>query len=389
LGLPPKRVRASSARHHTVTRLAVVACFLACTEDVPVPVDARVQTRHAADAELHVSAELRRMSLVRELAPKRDVETVVLSRAALVAKLEAHVSRVVPRAEIDSEARFLKVLGVLPSDVDYERSVYDSLRESIGGMYEPLDKRMYVPDDLEPGVLALTVSHELVHALQDQYFDLGVLERYVPGASDTMLARSCLAEGDAMSATDEELDSSVLARGGYIEREIASPYVFGTAFVRALRRQGGWAEVDRAWTRGALTTEQVLHPDKWFAGERGIEVPVPTFASLGSATRVATDVRGELGLRLVLASAMPDGAAAQVAEAWGGDSLVIVRVDERYDALAWRVRFDDEPHARGAYPTLSQAFSPRACQVVRDARDIVVLVGPPADVCARWAKEIF
>jgi hypothetical protein len=337
-----------------------------------------------------VAEVLRRMSLARELGVTRGVEQVALPRGKLLEKLEAHVARTVPHVEIASEELFLKVMGALPQDVDYERAVYASLRDSAGGMYEPFDETMYVADDLAPDALATSLAHESVHALQDQHFDLGALERYVAGASETMLARSCLAEGDATSATGErvDLDAASANAASYIEREIVAPYVEGTAFVRALRQRGGWVLVDQAWTRGGLTTEQVLHPDKWLAAEPALDVPVPTFATLGAAaTRIATDVRGELGLRLVLESAVPHASAVAGATGWGGDSVVVVRTAASV-ALAWRIRFDDDDSARSGFAMIAQAFGARAC-VTHGGRDTLVLVGPPPETCVRWSKEIF
>jgi hypothetical protein len=331
------------------------------------------------------------MSLVRELAVLHDVQQVALSRAGLLAKVEAHVARSVPRVEIANEELFLKTIGVLPSDASYERSVYAALHDSNAGMYEPFDKKIYVPDDLEPQALEMSVAHECVHALQDQHFDLGALETFIVGASDTMLARSCLAEGDATSASDDRDDANATDANAvsYVERELVSPYIVGTAFVRALRRRGGWSLVNQAWSRGELTTEQVLHPEKWLGAEPALAVPIPTFATLGTTVvRAWTDVRGELGLRLILESAMPPTAAAAGATGWGGDSLVVVRSAED-TSLAWRIRFDDRATSDNAFTTISQAFAARACAVTKDDRDVLILVGPTPETCARWSKEIF
>ncbi len=368
-------------------QVLLLAFVLSCTRGAPLvdlPTPDEVAREHDS---VRLDATLRRMSLVRELQATHDVERVVLPRPELLAKVKEHVARAVPRDVIAHEQLFLKAMGVLDVRDDYEQTVYAALHGSTGGMYEPFDKKMYLPDDLAPSSLAIALAHESVHALQDQHFGLEAIERYVPGASDTMLARSCLAEGDAMNAT-AEADTVDATGASYVEREILAPYVTGAAFVRALRRRGGWALVNTAWTRGSLTTEQILHPNKWLAEERALDVPAPTFATLGpQATRVATDVRGELGLRLVLESAVPHASAAAAASGWGGDTLVIVR-DGSSVALAWRIRFDDDASAQSAFPTLSEAFAARACSVTASARDVLILVGPPRETCSRWSKEI-
>jgi hypothetical protein len=364
---------------------------------MPHPSSSSVNARHDFQAQAHasappISAMLRRMADARELAVLRGVAETRLSRADVMQRLRAHVARVVPRTEIEHEDAFLKMVGVVGLDTTYEKLAYDAIGESIAGMYEPFDRTMYVPSDLPTEVRDASVAHESVHALQDQHFDLQKLEQWVPGNSDAMLARSCLAEGDATSATIEVgAEDTPLADddADYIEREITAPYVLGTAFVQALRKRGGWTEVNAAWTSVSLTTEQILHPDKWVTREPALVVPQPTIQALGaSAMVVASDMRGELGLRLVLGAAVPPLAAKSGAEGWGGDALVLVRTG-RDMALAWRIRFDDEPLARAAYVTIAQAFSARACHVSRESRDVLVLVGPAAETCTRWSKEIF
>jgi hypothetical protein len=332
---------------------------------------------------------LERMARARELAVMRDVKRAVVTRAGIVAKLEEHVAREVPREEIRAEDAFLKALGVIAQSADYERDVYAAIRESAGGMYEPFDQTMYLPDDLAPETLAVSLAHESVHALQDQHFDLRAFERYMPGATDEMLARSCLAEGDATEATGEEPEA--LATRTYVERELAAPYVVGTAFVRALEARGGWAEVDRAWTRGGLTTEQVLHPEKWVANERAERVEAPTFAALGPAFRSdGVDVKGELSLRLVLETAVPEDRARDAASGWAGDAAVLAH-DGARTALAWRIRFDDEASAARARTVMANVFSARACtSVTAKARDVLLLVGPEGEcgALARWSSEV-
>ena len=54
--------------------------------------------------------------------------------------------------------------------------------------------------DLGEDEAEATLAHELVHALQDQRWDLESRSRYRPGDGDRSEAVSALAEGDATSA---------------------------------------------------------------------------------------------------------------------------------------------------------------------------------------------
>jgi hypothetical protein len=326
---------------------------------------------------------LERMARARELSIVRDVKRVDVDRAGLVARLEAHVAREIPREEIRAEDAFLKAVGAIAPEIDYEREVYASLRDGAAGMYEPFDQTMYLASDLSPATLATTVAHESVHALQDQHFDLRAFQGYLRGQTDTMVARSCLAEGDATEATGETPST---APTDYIAREIVAPYTFGSAFVRALRADGGWAEVDRAW-KTPLTTEQILHPEKWRAGERAETVPAPTFATLERFRDPFVDTKGELSLRLVLESFLDEARAAEGASGWAGDTAVLVS-DGAHTALAWRIRWDDDASAARGFAALGEAFAHRpSCAVTRAGRDALLLVGPP-DRLARWSKEV-
>ena len=53
------------------------------------------------------------------------------------------------------------------------------------------------------------------------------------------------------------------------------PYRRGTAFVADLLRAGGWAQVDAALRTPPATTEQVIHLEKYLAGEPAIPVRIP------------------------------------------------------------------------------------------------------------------
>lgn len=365
----------------------VLAAVVACgASEAKPPVVPETVVDAPADAQpIAADPVLERMSRARELSIVRDVKRLDVDRAGLVARLEAHVAREIPREEIRAEDAFLKALGAIAPEVDYEREVYSALRDGAAGMYEPFDQTMYLASDLAPSTLAATLAHESVHALQDQHFDLRAFQGYLRGKTDTMDARSCLAEGDATEASGE---TPAGAPDDYIARELIAPYNFGTAFVRALRAKGGWAEVDRAW-KTPLTTEQILHPEKWFAGEPAESVPAPTFAALGDAYRDPfVDVKGELVLRLVLGSFVSEAHAAEGSGGWAGDSALLVR-DGTRTALAWRIRWDDDASAARGYAVLVQAFAYHRtpCSVTRAGRDALLLVGP-ADRLARWSKEV-
>ena len=103
-----------------------------------------------------------------------------------------------------------------------------------------------------------------------------------------------------------------------LAQQLAFPYTQGRVFVNALLHAGGQPRVDRAFREPPTTTEQVLHPEKFFAGEgpKRIADPTPDKASTSKG------VVGELILRLLMATAVRADEAMAAAAGWGGDRYV-------------------------------------------------------------------
>jgi len=374
-----------------------------------------------------VERMLKKVSLVRGLTAKRSVPGVTLERDALLARVKDHVGREVPHQAIVDEGRIYQLLGEMPTQYDYEKGIFTMLEAQLAGYYEPADGTMYMAKDLEGPMADITLSHELVHALQDQNFDLKSKSKYMPGQGDYQTALSALAEGDATSsmidvaldgqktATDvpNELFSKLIRSGmtgadmgdapRVMSAELIAPYIDGTMFVNELRRRGGWSKVDDAWRDPPASTEQILHVDKWFSHEAPVAVPAPTASALGSAwTAASTDTLGELTWRTVLEEWMPAQRAQMAAANWGGDRCVLFHNADQ-SAFAWRVRYDaaspnDDAFATNAFaaiaPTVAKSGDPNfACRarsdrgplaIARKGRDLVILAGP-ADT-AKWAS---
>jgi hypothetical protein len=323
---------------------------------------------------------LAQVERVRKLDATKSVPGAELDRAALIARVKAHVARELPPQAIRNEGLELQLFGFLPTDYDYEGAEYDLLEEQLAGYYEPADGTMYLASDLRADEADATLAHELVHALQDQHWDLERRSRYRPGAGDEAETVSALAEGDATSAMYDMIVPRVLGANAtaldvpdisgqiregisqgpgakapsVMRSSLAAPYIYGTIFVNTLRRQGGWAAVDRAWEDPPTTTEQILHVEKWLAHEAAKEVSAPPFASLGSGwTASDEDSEGELGARTAFEEWLPLSDAAQTAGGWGGDRAVLVSSDDRA-AFGWDMRYDADP---GGPPRAAQAFT--------------------------------
>jgi hypothetical protein len=103
------------------------------------------------------------------------------------------------------------------------------------------------------------------------------------------------------------------------------PYTAGVDFVVELYREGGFAAIDAAWANPPRSTEHILHPDRYLAGDAPqIVALVPLTATLGAGWElVDEDIMGEFYLRQYLAQQLPASAVGRAAAGWGGDRYAV------------------------------------------------------------------
>jgi hypothetical protein len=328
---------------------------------------------------------LAKVSEMRGFPATRPVPGVKLPREALVARVRDKALREYPPEALRREGLLLQLTGLAPASFDYLGELLKLLEAQLEGFYEPKNGTMYLAADLRGGEAEATLAHELVHALQDQRWDLRKRSDYRPGRGDESMALACLAEGDATSLMLDFLvqpDRSALdvsdqalrdlMRAGMnmgdktasvphvLQSTLVAPYIEGVALVHAMRRRGGWAAVDRVWDRPPTTTEQVLHPEKWDANEPALPVVAPTARALGEGWKKDDeDTYGELGFALTFAEWMSEEDAREAAAGWGGDrAAVYVKGDEL--AYAVHARYDAAGDRRGGGANGGDAYAARA-----------------------------
>ena len=106
--------------------------------------------------------------------------------------------------------------------------------------------------------------------------------------------------------------------------------------------ENGWASVNRAYDLLPASTEQILHPDKYVAGEQPVEVDLPDVAgALGGGWSVLDeDTLGELLLSVYLETGVEQEVAAQAAAGWGGDRYALLNGPDEATLLASLVVWD-------------------------------------------------
>ncbi len=278
---------------------------------------------------------------------------------------------------IAESTRFYSVFGFLPPETDL-RALLDTFYTSqIGGFYDTETRSMNVvllsQQELGnnlPLLERIVYVHEYVHALQDAAFDLTSYltePEDAPWSSDEQLARLALVEGDATLVMNEYAIAEAernplgtllgLALGGLqagnltlppgipdiIADELLFPYLEGEVFVRYLYRRGGWEAVNAAFANPPASTEQILHPERYIAGDMPQSVALSDHsARMGSGWSLADKgTLGEFYLRQYLGRHLSAQQAAAAAAGWGGDAYHIYASSGRL-ALAVRLEWDSD-----------------------------------------------
>lgn len=240
---------------------------------------------------------------------------------------------------IVEEQQVLRALGLIPADfdlVDAERSL---LSIGVVGFYDPDTKRLLVRASEITPFTREVLAHELTHALDDQYFDLnrpqldnpddesgygflGLVEGNARRVEDDYLASLSAAERDQAESEEQDLVAQhpeVLDLPQILITLEQSPYDDGPAFIHALLAAGGQARLDNAFALPPVTSEQILHPDKYLSAEGPVAVPLPK----ADGTLLNKGAMGELLIREMLFDSVPSSAEVNRAiDGWGGDAYV-------------------------------------------------------------------
>lgn len=291
---------------------------------------------------------------LRGLSVSSDVQNYLVDKGRVRPILEdLYFSSGGTEAEVEDQKRSLIALGLVKPTYDLFDNILNNIADGIGGFYDPLTDEIYVLGFLFGGVEHYIYAHEFDHALVDQHYPLDGYGNYPICLTneDQCKALDALIEGDASLLMDQWWDQYASIQDyqdilrynppwytlpeqfppPYASMDALFPYYQGRAFVEYLYDRGNWAEVNNAYQDPPESTEQILHPQKYLAGERPITVRTAELsAALGEDWReLATDTLGEWGTYLMLGysadleSQIDIITAETVTAGWGGDSYQV------------------------------------------------------------------
>jgi hypothetical protein len=359
----------TSATPSPVRTLAVVE-----TSTSPVEITEQPQVQEIPSGIVQQMDRIQKqVSELRGLSPIEPVTRRLLTREELRKRLVDNLTEDYSMEEAIDDVIVLSMFGLLDPGFDLYHFYLELYTEQISGFYDTETKEMHVVlKNGFTGVQKLTYAHEFVHALQDQHFDiregLGYSNEACDEDSERCAAVQALLEGDAslmelqwfsVYATQQDFSdmqeyfqdyaSPVFDNApAFIQADLLFPYLAGQAFVDYFYQNGGWGAVDLIYKDPPVSTEQILHPER-YPQVKSVPVEIPDITStMGSGWReVDSDTLGEWYTYLVLAhgiephTRLDESQARDAADGWAGDTYAVYTNDRTNQTImvlvtAWK-----------------------------------------------------
>ncbi len=256
---------------------------------------------------------------------------------------------------LTEETTVLSLLGLLPKDADLRDLFLRLYADPMPSYYDMRTGELVLLNVRSfNGPQRMAYAREFTHFLQDQRYDLldGLNLNDTDCLKDpqTCAAVNALVQGDAALTEQQwyfgyatEQDRQQLRDGNdnrmpdmtgvppFMAEDLFFPYREGLKFVQTVYDQDGWAGVERLYRNPPVSTEQILHPERYPA-DVPLDVDLPDLKDVlgGDWQEVRRQSLGEWYLYLLLAFAdkptwrVAQMDAQQATDGWGGDQYVLL-----------------------------------------------------------------
>ena len=353
-----------------------------------------------------VARSMARVEVIREKPFLDDVDVDVVTRS----ELEADMDELMVDLEDDQVTQqnvLYEALFMIDQDTDAVETIETLYQGAIGGFYDPAAEEIVLVSDSpdEPEVDEVTLGHEVLHAQQDQYFDLESLERTTSDQStavdglvegeavmvDTEYQMRCQTEWDCLPEPSLPEDAGDLSIHEGVFLQFFHPYSDGPDYVEAIYEAEGWSGVDEHYEDPPSTAASIIHQetdrpvtDVEFEDRSSEEwEPLPreggqesnTIGEVGLATMFmyATWEAGEpVGLETESFQAGPGSYdyAHDVTDGWAGDAFVAYESDGGETGYAWEIALRDEEEAETFLEGYSELLAAHDATSLEDYADV-------------------
>ena len=330
------------------------------------------------------------------------VAVKVSSKADLIEYMKVRSAKTDPPAKLAADEQVAKMLGVVDPGLDVQAKLQQLLESQVAGFYDPDTKSFSLMETLPVGLTKITLAHELDHALDDQLFDLDGHIAALGNDTDTQFAFQAVVEGSGTAVMTEWMMSSgnvsellgsvsdqqraelssMAGAPPWLWKPLLGCYITGGAFLlrtdnwlaaqqSLAMKQGSLASADvrAAFAKPPRSTEQVLHPEKYWDPKK-LDEPRAVAIDTSKIERgwqvLREDTLGEFLVAMICtppsqrdvdisneAAVMGLTFTNQVAVGWGGDRLVLLgNGDAR--VLRWVTAWDSARDAGEFYGAMTQ-----------------------------------
>jgi hypothetical protein len=309
----------------SVTRFLLSFLLVGALYRAPAETPAAPDARKTFEQIDEIMADLSRITGLKQ---QRRVPADLINRDQLKQFLEQRVKEVVKPEELRIEELTLKKFGFAPADFNLKETTIDLLTEQAAAFYDHKKKRLFLLDYSSSAVQQMALVHELAHALADQHFHMEKFIERGNHSDDSSLARMAVVEGqatwlmaeymaskmgqslktspslvDMMSRMTENSDGSypVMNRVPlYLRESLVFPYSQGVRFQNAVCVKLGMGAFAEVFRRPPVSTQQILHPEKYFSGENGGNAALPDFETRKEYKMLASGSVGEFDHAILL-----------------------------------------------------------------------------------------
>ncbi len=301
-----------------------------------------------------------RVEQIRGLKFRRPVAVAFADAARVRAHFEKRLASSAGEAQLRAQDVAFVQLGLLPPGGTLAGGLVSTLEEQARGYYDPGTDTFYLVDGAPELGLEAIVAHELTHALDDQHFDIDALQARARD-DDAVMALSSLLEGsgtlvmalylaqeigagrlpddvrERIQEREAPAAARLLATPPFFQRSLTAPYLLGLAFLlrgdpSRLHAGLDQRDLERAFTHPPVSTEQILHPAKyWDAAARDLplDLALPDLAAqLGPGFSLQGSGRlGELLLGVLVGAPTPDATHGLDLARWDAPAAAGLRGD--------------------------------------------------------------
>jgi hypothetical protein len=282
--------------------------------------------------------------------------------------------------DIAGQEAAYKRFGMIPDTLKLQPFLTNLLEEQIVGYYDPHTKVLYVVEGSAKDIANITITHELVHALQDQYISMDSVQK-IKDDNDRLSAAQSVFEGQAVyEQISIMLGGSNMAinlPGGWdrirdliresqssmpifagaprvIQETLIFPYLSGAEFYRNYKERKPGTVI---YNDMPTSTEQIIHPAAFFVNR-----DAPTRVTLGPLSNATDSYENDLGefeTRLFLFEHLKDqNEAVRGASGWDGDRYAVVNTPQG-PGIAWLTVWDSSVEAAEFFDLAGQAIEKR------------------------------